>query len=81
MSDERCNERITVLEVGYKMLVEENSRHREREEAYMEKTQQVLQEIRDEQSKQKGFYAGAIFVVSGIFTLGGAFAGKLFGES
>lgn len=68
MSDQACFERITRLEEQCKDIQRENLGSRERVDACMQDVNLGLREIRAEQNKQKGFYAGLIFGGGVIFS-------------
>ena len=73
-------ERITVLEVHVGELRSDLSEHRNIEELYMREHTQILNEIRQEQAKMKGFVGGVVFVCSAVFAALGIAINKLFGS-
>ncbi len=84
MTDE-LRERVAVLELqhkeltdDHKELVENHKIHQQKEERWQEQQTKILNEIRQDQAKMKGFWGGVVFVFSAIATAIGLFIGKLF---
>lgn len=66
MPDEIC--RISKLEVCVEIERENFKIHCDRYEIHQKEMMNILQEVRDKQSKMSGFWAGAAFVISAAAT-------------
>ena len=80
MSDSECKERIAVLEEQQRELKSDFMSHASREEDYMKRHTELLDEIRREQAKMKGFWGGLTFGLSAVVTVVSLFLTSIFGE-
>jgi len=69
----KLTSRVDLLENNLMHLKEEHKTHKEKEEEYMQQQTKLIQEIRDEQTKMKGFWGGVVFVCSAISVAVGIF--------
>jgi len=69
----KLTSRLDLLENDLAHLTKQYTVHNEKEEKYMENQSILIQEIRDEQVKMKGFWGGVVFVCSAISVAVGIF--------
>lgn len=80
MPDSECKERIAVLEEQQRELKSDFISHSIREEEYLNRHSELLDEIRREQAKMKGFWGGLTFGLSAVVTVVSLFLTSIFGE-
>ena len=80
MPDSECKERIAVLEEQQRELKSDFIAHSVREEDYLKRHSELLDEIRREQAKMKGFWGGLTFGLSAVVTVVSLVLTNIFGE-
>ena len=69
MSDERCNERLTVLETNYKNFILSFNAHARQEEVAMRRIYNKLDGIEKELAIRKGVFSVVVWVATGATAL------------
>ena len=71
--------KIAVIETNIDDINDRFERHTKMEEEYMRLNTELIQEIREEQAKMKGFWGGVVFVFSALGVALAAAVNHLFG--
>ena len=72
--------RVAVIESNIDDINARFERHTKTEEEYMRLNTELIQEIREEQAKMKGFWGGVVFVFSALGVALAAAVNRLFGS-